>query len=272
MRSRYTSNPVNAAVPTAGNPGNTGDGHIMAWAVGADNTNMESAGSPSGLYMLPNAPRGTGISNYVMEAGAIIVNKDGQRFQNEIGSIGGGDIYEQPDKVAFVVFDSVAATTDIVPEGAPTGRGPWICTCRYLDHWREYPGSVKEADTVEELAAELGVSGSGLTETVNKYNSYVATGQDPDFERPDLGPGIKEPPFFGLGPGIPMITGAGGTLICNERLQVLDVFGEPIPRLYSAGSMAKSGSTSGHGISLQWACASGRKSGEFAASESPIEL
>jgi len=239
----------------------------MAWAVGADSICLDEVGDPKELFMFPNQPRGTGISEYLIKAGAILVNKSGQRFQNETVSIGGRVVYGQPDKVAFVVFDSKAAATDVVPEGAPKGRGPWICTCRYLDDWRKFPGAVKEANTIEALASKLGINSSGLLETINKYNSYVDAGKDPDFGRINLGPGIKKPPFIGLGPGRPMMYRSDGTLMVNKKHQVLDVFGNVIPGLYAAGDMGRSGKIVGHGTHTAWACISGRRSGKFAASE-----
>jgi succinate dehydrogenase/fumarate reductase flavoprotein subunit len=252
---------------TAGNPGNTGDGFIMAWAVGADSICLDDIGEPNGLYMLPDQPRGTGISEYLIEAGAIIVNKNGKRFQNETVSIGGKAVYGQPGQVAFVIFDSGIATTDVVPEGAPRGKGPWVCSCRYLDDWRKFPGAVKEGGTIEELARKLEISALGLSETIHQYNSAVGAGGDPDFGRTKLGPGIRKPPFIGLGPGRPMVHLSNGTLMVNSKHQVLDVFGKVIPGLFASGDMGKSGKIVAHGTRMAWACISGRRSGQFAAAE-----
>jgi fumarate reductase flavoprotein subunit len=267
IKAKFTPLPENVNAETAGNPGNTGDGFIMAWAVGADSICLDEVGDPKELFMLPNQPRGTGISEHLIKAGAILVNKNGQRFQNETVSIGGRVVYGQPDQVAFVVFDSKAAATDVVPEGAPLGRGPWVCTCRYLDDWRKFPGAVKETNTIEELAKKLGISSSGLLETINKYNSYVDAGKDSDFGRINLGPGIRKPPFIGLGPGKPMMYRSDGTLMVNKNHQVLDVFGNVIRGLYAAGDMGRSGKIVAHGTHTAWACISGRRSGKFAAAE-----
>jgi len=239
----------------------------MAWAVGADSICLDEVGDIKELFMLPDQPRGTGISEYLIKAGALIVNKNGQRFQNETVSVGGKAVYGQPDKVAFVIFDSEAAATDVVPEGAPLGRGPWICTCRYLDDWKKFPGAVKEANTIEELASKLGINNSGFLETINKYNNYVEAGKDPDFGRINLGSGIKKPPFIGLGPGKPMMYRSDGTLMVNDKHQVLDVFGNVIGGLYAAGDMGRSGKIVAHGTHTAWACISGRRSGKFAAAE-----
>ncbi|MFD2876277.1 hypothetical protein ACFTAO_10445 [Paenibacillus rhizoplanae] len=45
---------------------------------------------------------------------------------------------------------------------------------------------VKEAATPEELAAQIGVDGKALADTLNTYNGFVASGKDTEFERPDL--------------------------------------------------------------------------------------
>jgi len=267
IKGKFTPLLENVNAETAGNPGNTGDGFTMAWAVGADSICLDEVGDPKELFMFPDQPRGTGISEYLIKAGAIIVNKNGQRFQNEDASIGGKIIYGQPDKVAFVVFDSKAVATDVVPEGAPKGRGPWVCTCRYLDDWRKFPGAVKEASTIEELARKLGINSAGLLETVHQYNRYADAGKDSDFGRINLGPGIRKPPFIGLGPGKPMMYRSEGTLMVNNKHQVLDVFGNVIPGLYAAGDMGRSGKIVAHGTHTAWACVSGRRSGKFAALE-----
>src|SRR4030042_1086166 len=101
----------------------------------------------------------------------------------------------------------------LINQGDPKGRCAWICTCRYLDDWRKFPGAVKETNTIEELAKKLGINSSGLLETINKYNSYVDAGKDSDLGRISLGPGIRKPPFIGLGPGKPMMYRSDGTLM-----------------------------------------------------------
>jgi succinate dehydrogenase/fumarate reductase flavoprotein subunit len=269
MKQKFTRDVSITTGLSNGGQGNTGDGFTMAWAVGADSLCFDQISAPSGINPWPLR---SGVGSFVVDAGAIIVNKDGKRFQNDLDK-GGRIIDDQPDGVAFIVFDSVAAADEtLVPEGAPLGRGCWIATARYLDHARLHPDIFKEADTIEELATKMGVSASGLVETVDKYNGYVAAGADPEFDRPDLGPGIKEPPFYSLGPGRPATSTMNGTLVVNTEHQVLDVFGNVIPRLYAAGDTGKSGNTVGHGTHMAWACVSGRRSGEFAAGETPVAV
>lgn len=111
----------------------------------------------------------------------------------------------------------------------------------------------------------------------DKWNSYVDAGKDPDFGRPKdptfgLGPGIRTSPFYGLGPGAPEVTLGGATLMVNTQHQVLDVFGNVIPRLYVAGDTGKADSSSFliAGAHVNWAAISGRRSGANAAAETSM--
>ena len=55
---------------------------------------------------------------------------------------------------------------------------------------------VVTADTLEELADMIGVPADALVETVNKYNSYVDNGEDPETGRTLLVSKITDGPFF----------------------------------------------------------------------------
>ena len=98
-------------------------------------------------------------------------------------------------------------------------------------------GAVRRADTLEELAREIGVDPNGLARTVQRFNEYAVKGLDPDFGRGQsayndcLGdPGHK--PNAALGPLdrapyyateiYPGDVGTCGGLITNEHAQVLD--------------------------------------------------
>jgi len=74
-----------------------------------------------------------------------------------------------------------------------------------------------------------------LTSTITDYNNYCANGVDPDFGRSKstLIP-LATPPFYALPlwPGGPNTQGGPRR---NEKGQVLDLDGNPIPRLYSNG-------------------------------------
>ena len=127
-------------------------------------------------------------------------------------------------------------------------------------------GRICKADTVAELAEQLGLDPDALTATIEEYNANAAQGVDPLFGRGEdfysanqdmtgrdnskfeeeggeLNPSISafalaelEPPFYGF----PLYTGllnTQGGPTRSAKGEVTDVDGNPIPRLYSAGEL-----------------------------------
>lgn len=97
-------------------------------------------------------------------------------------------------------------------------------------------------DTLEGLAAQLGLEGEAATnfvETINNYNAYCEAGADMEFGRDAkvLFP-VKEPPFYActFDPvlGEPMVT-CGGIITDGEQ-NALDENFEPIAGLYVSGN------------------------------------
>lgn len=96
-------------------------------------------------------------------------------------------------------------------------------------------GYALTADTIEELAALMEVPVDELVNTVNVWNASCENGVDEQFHRPSdqLAP-VSTPPFYAI-PCIPEILNTDGGPRRNEKAQILDVDGEPIPNLYSSG-------------------------------------
>jgi predicted oxidoreductase len=110
-----------------------------------------------------------------------------------------------------------------------------------------------EAASVTALASAIGVPASALEETVARWNSQSARGQDSDFGRgnsvhdrwwgdPAAGPGpaatlgpLDAPPFYAVQVYSGVLGTKGGPRT-DRNGQVLDVDGEPIPGLYAAGN------------------------------------
>jgi succinate dehydrogenase/fumarate reductase flavoprotein subunit len=106
-------------------------------------------------------------------------------------------------------------------------------------------GWIKKADTIDALAAVIGgeMAPETLAATVDRWNGFCDAGVDSDFartNRSDMTPTglgkIKTPPYYAVE------IWPGGFSTCggprkNARGQVLDVFGNPIKRLYGAGSL-----------------------------------
>jgi 3-oxosteroid 1-dehydrogenase len=241
-------------------PTNEGDGLRMGMAIGADLANMwdlwrfPAAAIPGETY--EGRPLARMVVGERALPGAILVNRDGQRFVNEAHpytDIGRSWMTWDPVEAvhrndpSWAVFDHRFRSTYAVLSLLPTDDDPsWLV----------------KADTVAELAASLGIDPAALGTTVERWNAMVAAGHDDDFRRgeslfdhyyadwghepdPTLG-AIGTPPFYALRVH-PGAIGSSGGLRTDEAARVLHVGGEPIPGLYAAGDAAASPSGPGYG-------------------------
>jgi len=238
----YTS-----AVPT-----NTGDGHIMGMALGASLRNMnEWWGWP--VFFDPERREViSALATELGKPGAIVVNRRGERFMNEAGA------YDSVTR-AFFAFDNGTYEYNNIPGYVIVDAG----------HRRRYtlaghesasplPNWVRQADSLDELAAALEIDAETLARTVAAFNQNAARGIDPEFHRGEsdfdlmtagdpartdipntcLAP-IVEPPYYGA-PIWPGALGTSGGLQTNTRAQVLNVWGNVIHGLYAVGNTAGS--------------------------------
>jgi fumarate reductase flavoprotein subunit len=217
---------------------NTGDGLLMAWALGAGVADMgyieASFGASINSYPdLAGEPGDEPRLLYPNSQGAIIVNLEGRRFvdENLNYKIISGVVAKEPAGIGFQVFDE-----KIMGRSRPSPSPA---------DWRSGydEGLVLSAGSVAELAEKMQVDPGALGKTVDTYNSYVDSGSDPDFGRPIYeyggGPGharLDTAPYYAF----PCRNGLTTTycgLSVNGRLQVLDVFGAPIEGLFAAGEV-----------------------------------
>ncbi|MEV0293640.1 FAD-dependent oxidoreductase [Nocardia sp. NPDC050710] len=228
-----------------------GSGIRMAQALGAAVRHM-SAGQV-GISLIPGfAARG------------MVVNDRGQRFVNEDtypGRIGQAALFRQEMNV-WVVLDEEGY--EAVPEP---------------QRWGVRPTHV--AETADELGELMGLPPGALTATVSRYNEFASRGIDPDFHkaerwlRPltaplaaiDVKAGVRPPAESGdrRGTGASVFTLGG--LHTTVDGEVLDLNGDPIPRLYAAGRAASGLHGEGYisGTSLGDGTFFGRLAGRAAA-------
>jgi predicted oxidoreductase len=83
----------------------------------------------------------------------------------------------------------------------------------------------------------IGHSPDVLQATVDRYNAACAAGIDVEWDRDPatLAP-LRTPPYYAIELVAASLNTQGGP-VRNERAQVIDVAGRPIPRLYSAGEL-----------------------------------
>jgi succinate dehydrogenase/fumarate reductase flavoprotein subunit len=163
----------------------------------------------------------------------IIVNKDGKRFVTEDSyhSRTSAFVLEQPDQIAYLIVDEDHM------------RMPEMPLIRFIDGW----------ETVEEMAAALGIPEGNLVETLDRYNEHAAQGGDPDFHKqPDyVAPQTKGPwAAFDMSLGRAMYSGftMGGLAVTIDG-QALRQDGSVIPGLYAAGACASNIAQDGKGYS-----------------------
>lgn len=131
-------------------------------------------------------------------------------------------------------------------------------------------GTMFRADTIAELATQLGIDPAVLEETVAHYNEMMRNGVDEDFGRSTgMGEVIKAP--FYAAKTVPATCDTAGGLITDVFGQVKNVFGDPIPGLFAAGSTTSGWRGElypGSGTAVSVAVTFGRRAGKTAAAES----
>lgn len=273
-----------------GHPGNTGDGVRMAQAAGADLWHMNALSCPLGL-VVPGLK--TALQINMLAPSHIYVDQDGKRFVNEkmdnhtcIYGVNLLDAvkHRYPRIPCFVIFDEEARKRGPIIGGATSGYALNREDYKWSkDNSAEIEkGVIVSAPTIEELAKKINVPAENLVETVKRWNEQITAGADKDFGRPLEKKGKvafegREAPIIsrpiGEGPYYaaelyPAILNTQGGPKRNKLGQVLDPFGNPIPRLYSAGEL---GSMWGHiyqgATNNSEACVFGRIAGRTAAGE-----
>lgn len=238
---------------------NTGDGITMGWSLGAGVADMPYVAATFGA----TCGDGTGEGRepmllYPNYKGAVIVNRDAERFANEemrykeMGRL----CIDQPGAVAFEVFDQP------VLERSEELAAPLDLKAALRN------GYFEQADTLDELADALGLDPVALTRTIERYNQDVRAGEDTAFGRPiaaDGKPGaapIETPPFYGYRTR-PGLTSTFAGLTVDAAMRVLDVYGAPIPGLHAAGEVVGGFHGSGYysGTALGKAAVFGRIAG-----------
>ncbi len=191
----------------------------------------------------------------IFEAGALLVNKNGERFTDELARPA-YDVAEQADKIAYILLDSrLAQSFNAWPNFISTAPG---VAYAYLDDYRRNRRDVfAAADSLDALGRKLAMPKDALDATVALYNKSAGN-------RPTFGAG----PYVALGPVRAVFVHAEGGLAVDHDHRVLGPGDIPIAGLYAAGSTGQGGLLlKGHGHHLAWAFVSGRRAGRIAATQ-----
>ena len=256
MRQKYDPS-LTENLPTTNSPSIVGDGITMAEKVGANLIGMEYIQS----LPLGNPVDGT-LNGWIGGAGVEYyyqVNKEGKRFMAEDGrrDTMTASLLAQPDALSYVIS---SANNDV--DINETGINIWGDDVEKLVE----DGVVFRADTIEELAAQIGIDPQVLRETHDTFNSYVAAGKDDDFGRTLFGEQLDEAPFY-ASPRVPTVHHTMGGIEIDLDNHVLDANGNRIPGLLAAGEVTGGihGSNRLGGNALVDIHVFGKKAGEEAA-------
>jgi len=263
-----------------GTPYNTGDGIKMAMAVGSDLWHMDSLAGPTLSFKPPHFDFALGGAGSPRNGGYIWVAKDGTRFINENTPSRHGKIAYHGTFIQFPtplpihsIFDETARKSGpLFTLGGNMGWNTIIERYKWSDDnsVEIAKGWITKADTIRELAAKIGKNPDALEKTITRWNGSCAAGNDSEFGRAAgrMAP-IQSPPYYAL-ELVPTFTNTQGGPRRNRNAQVLDPYGRPIPRLYSAGELGSIWSWHYQGAGDFAECiAFGRIAGEHAAAERP---
>ncbi len=262
-----------------GNPDNTGDGMRMAQAVGADLWHMTvlGGGLKAKFKDFPTAF----LTSMNPQCGYVLLDKSGKRFQDEnlLGGYSGywhtvySDVENDtfPRVPCFWIFDEATRKAGPIvftffAAAGPIGMYKWS-----KDNSAEIEkGWIIKGDTIEDLAKKLGLDPAVVKDQVARYNAAVAAKKDADFGRdPKTLVALDKPPFYAVIEWPGMNNTFGGPRR-NAKAQIIDLYGKPIPRLYSAGEL---GSIYVHypqgGANVGECLAFGRIAAKNAAAEKP---
>ena len=199
-----------------------------------------------------------GPSPELFKHGAVLVNRNGERFADELATPARA-VPRQPDKAAYIVFDhKLAQRFTAWPNYISTAPG--LAYAYLADYRRNRADIYHESPTVEGLARSMGAPAVALGRTFNDYNGAGR----------ETRPALDTAPFYALGPVKSYVVFTDGGLKVTERLEVAREDGSVIPGLFAAGSTGQGGLLlEGHGHHLGWAFISGRIAGRNAAFNVP---
>ncbi|ASG78930.1 flavocytochrome c [Lactobacillus pentosus] len=204
---------------TTNQPGATGDGILLAEAVGAKVVDMDQ------VQVHPTVQQDTDHAYLIGEAvrgeGAILVDQQGKRFVNELDTR--KNVTAAIDQLggtgAYLIFDR--------------GIRDRVKAVEFYDHI----GLVKTGADLAALATEAGLDADTLKQTVADWNQAVANHADTAFNRTTgMDRDIAKGPFYAIhiAPAVHYTMGGVGI---NPATQVLDKQDQPINGLFAAGEV-----------------------------------
>ena len=212
---------------------NKGEGIRMALAIGA-----APGGDYASFHAEPIDPRsGVAEASVFIFPYGVLVNRRGERFTDEapgtvdaVYDIITKTIWQQPEGIAYAIFDAKLGDVPNYKSGLRTDRPPIV------------------ADSIEELERLLGVPATKLEASIMRYNEACRPGVFKPLELDRLRTRRLDPPKsnwarpldkppFQAWPIIASCVLTYGGLKVDARARVLNADGAIIPGLYAAGEV-----------------------------------
>jgi fumarate reductase flavoprotein subunit len=242
---KYTGFDLGVNLMPVGNVDKTGDGIRMAWEAGA----ADEGKSLLELYRAGPAGPDFALGNqieYAVTQPDLWVDPKGERFCDESicfydSSVGNANARSK-EGYTWSIFDEGIikrmlergidknVAIDSMPGAKPAGIEREIKAA--LD---KKSTEVFEADSVEALAAKMGVNPAVLKKTIDEYNDCCEKKHDENFAKnPKYLWSIKGPKYYAVRARTVFLGTMGGIKI-NEKTEVLDKKEAVIPGLYAVG-------------------------------------
>jgi len=178
--------------------------------------------------------------------GAILVNRNGERFTDETKTPW-LELPKEPDGEGFILIDSRLG--DLLSKWPNyISTAPGVAYAYLEDYRRNRKDIFHSGSSTRDLAEKIGVPAERLDRTIDSIRE---------------GGAAWEPPFVALGPLQSWIVLTDGGLAIDTSMRVVDELDRPIAGLYAAGSNGQGGLLlDGHGNHIGWAVISGRQAAQ----------
>jgi 3-oxosteroid 1-dehydrogenase len=248
MRQEYGPAPITTDW-TSASPGDTGGGILAGMEIGADVALMDDA------WWGPSMITEAGAAQFMLwersDPHCLIVDAEGRRYMNESASYVdcGHLMYEHNAGgraiPSYLILDAQHRNSYMLGMLPPRMSPKKAFTSGFLT----------KAATLEGLAAALGIDSRVLCTTVERFNSFCATGKDLDFQRGDSAydrlysdPAVRPNPNLGMVAKSPFYAvkvwpgdlSTKGGLLTDEHARVLRPDATIIGGLYATGNNSAS--------------------------------
>ncbi len=205
-----------AGFMTTNAAGAQGQGIDMAVAIGAGTVDMDQ------IQIHPTVEANTAalITEGLRGDGAILVNAEGNRFTDEVGTrdvVSAAEI-AQTGSYSWLIIDQAMVDASSVIQG-------------YIKN-----GYTVTGETYEALAEAMGVDATAFAATMEKWNACVEAGKDEEFGRTSFANPLNTAPYYAIKVTAGVHHTMGGLTI-NVNTEVLAEDGSVIPGLYAAGEV-----------------------------------